>query len=114
MAKKKTPKKAQKHNRTKILFVSFMLLLASLSFYNLSSLVNVKPRVVYGQDNTLEQRIYFWETFLLSHPDYFEGWIELSELKIMEGKMKEAIYALDKAKNIDPNSEKISILEAKL
>lgn len=67
---------------------------------------NISPndtRVLGINDIYTKEEIY-WENLLSQHPDYFPGWIRLSEIKNKLGKTGEENTALKKAEEIDPNS----------
>ena len=56
----------------------------------------------------------FWNNFLQENPDYFEGWIELTGLYVESEEFDLARLALDKARQINPNSKEIRNLEERL
>jgi cytochrome c-type biogenesis protein CcmH/NrfG len=60
------------------------------------------------------QEIIFWSDFVSKNPTYIEGWLELARLNILVGNEDGAILALDKAKEINPNSKPLEQITALL
>ena len=50
----------------------------------------------------------FWENFTQKNPEYLDGWIELSKIYVNEGNKEAGTSALNKAREIDPNSNKLT------
>lgn len=66
------------------------------------------------EEGQLSGEISFWHDFLQQTPSYVDGWLELATLQIQSGNKSEAMAALEKAKEIDPNSEKLKTIEESL
>ena len=66
-----------------------------------------------GANNLIEEKL-FWEGVVSENPTYFSGWLELSRITYELGEEDYAVGALNSAKAIDPNSEKIKALEEEL
>ena len=97
------------------LVVIFLILcLTTLTFFNVSLIFYSPPTIVEAKEDVISSKIDFWEDFLSSHPTYFEGWVELSNLQLQKGFKDEAILSYNNAFRIDPNSEKLIILQLKL
>jgi cytochrome c-type biogenesis protein CcmH/NrfG len=64
---------------------------------------------IYEQELLKEQKIY-WKEFLAENPTYLDGWIELVRINISLGDSDAARIARQKAKEINPNSEKLNDL----
>lgn len=99
------------HKKTLIIYYCLILILAALSIFNLSFYINIKPKVLYIENNDLNYHLSFWGSFLKIHPDYFEGWVELSKLEIKGGRRDEALSAYTKALKINPNSASTNAIE---
>lgn len=86
-----------------------------LSTYNLETYLQ-KDKVLGAEANIvqIESEQVFWENFLQENPGYFEGWIELAKIAYELGNKDCAIEALNSAKAINPNSDKIENLEKEL
>lgn len=93
------------------------LVLLTLSLINLNSFVD-KERVLgvaYEQPvQSVSSEIAFWQEFLAKNSTYFDGWIELATLNFEAGDKESGYSALNKAHQINPNSEKLRMLEESL
>lgn len=67
-----------------LLYITFAVLILLLSLFNLQNLNKQKVNVLGIKTNNS-----FWEDFMLKHPTYIDGWIELGRM--------------DKVRQIDPN-----------
>jgi hypothetical protein len=94
----------------KLLFCCFLLVLSALTVSNISVYFNSKPKIIYANNDSITHRVGFWKTFLYSHPQYFEGWVELTKLELKIGNIDGAKATFAKALEINPNSEEISSL----
>lgn len=99
---------------TKMLWLSVYLFLTTLSVLNLLIYFKSTPKVIYSKTNMLDTKINVWKSFLISHPDYLEGWIELTKLEISKGNKKDAVEDLSIIINLNPNSEEIINLQKDL
>jgi len=89
----------------------------TLSLINLNLFVDNKRvlGVSYEQPvRNTSSEIAFWQEFLAKNPTYFDGWIELAGLKFEAGDKESGYSALNKARQINPNSEKLKMLEESL
>ena len=83
-----------------------------LSSINLKSLSYTKvlgTEVEAPLANPAEE-VSFWENFLAKSPTYFDGWVELSHLMMSLGNQEAAGVAFNKAREINPNSDKLQDL----
>ena len=55
--------------------------------------------------------IFKWEEILAAKPDFRDGWLKLAVSYLEIGAVQKAKEALDKAKELDPNYEKIKEIE---
>ncbi len=55
----------------------------------------------------LKKEASFWEGFLSQNPTYLPGWLELSKIEYELGDEDYALGALNTARAINPNSEKV-------
>lgn len=95
-------------------FSCLLIILITLTLFNLSFYFYSKPKVSYTPTNTTNQEISFWQSFLTSHPSYIEGWIALAKLDLRKGDKIGAEIAVQKAWKIDPNSVEILSLKNKI
>ena len=99
-------KKANKNTSvaTSTFYTCLMIVLTTLTIFNISYYYFSKPKVSYIVKDTVDSKISFWKSFLALHPSYFEGWVELSRLDIQNGDKSGAITAFHNAWKINPNS----------
>ena len=93
------------------------LILLTLSLINLNLFVDNKRvlGVSYEQPvRNTSSEIAFWQELLAKNPTYFDGWIELAGLSFEAGDKETGYSALNKARQINPNSEKLKMLEESL
>lgn len=100
-----------------IKFAAFgSVLLLILSVINITYLSNSGDNRVLGlktvTDSSLVllQERFFWEGLLTKHPTYLSGWIELTKIEVQLENLKAAKIALEKAREIDPNSIEVKKL----
>lgn len=117
MPKNTGPKKTKKRaylKRNLIFFCSCCAaaILLFLTGFNLKSL---SPTKILGAEDVEakdpSEEVSYWEDFLARNPTYFDGWVELSYLMNTLGNTEAAQVALNKAKEINPNSDKLEALE---
>jgi tetratricopeptide (TPR) repeat protein len=102
-------------NKTKFLYLlCAVAVLSALSFFNIALyFTNGKPKIntrVLGTTNAGVTEIYYWKGLLDANPEYLEGWIELAKIEYKLGNSEEAKRAIDKAFDINPNSEELNKL----
>lgn len=96
------------------IFGSFLLL--SLSVVNVTFLSNPADNGVLGlkivtdSNHVLLQERFFWKTLLSKYPTYFAGWIELTKIEVQLENISAAKVALEKAREINPNSSEVKRL----
>jgi hypothetical protein len=56
---------------------------------------------------TLIEETTFWQNFLITNPDYFNGWVRLIDLNLAINNQAAAKTAYREASRIDPNSIKL-------
>ena len=116
------PKKpVQTNSKNHLLFfltslgVILILILTSANIANFSE--KRQTKVLGVQDNFENEKIkelIFWENFLSKNPDYRDGWIEISKVSYQLGDKAYSQAALKTAKVIDPNSEKVALMEIEI
>lgn len=87
-----------------------VLFLAGFSLNNYFS----KPKVLGTETPDFSKEILFWENIVSENPAYIDGWLELARATYELGDKNYAIGALNSAKAINPNSEKIENLAKEL
>lgn len=87
-----------------------VLFLAGFSLNNYFS----KSKVLGTETPDLSKEMLFWEKIVSENPTYIDGWLELARVSFELGDKDYAIGALNSAKAINPNSEKIEVLEKEL
>ncbi len=87
-----------------------ILFLAGFSLNNYFS----KPRVLGTETPDFSKEILFWENIVSENPTYIDGWLELARATYELGDKNYAIGALNSAKAINPNSEKVESLAKEL
>jgi cytochrome c-type biogenesis protein CcmH/NrfG len=100
--------------KRKLIIICFVLIIGVLTFFNLSlymNKTNLPSKVLASKD---QNNVLIWKEFLKSHPDYIEGWIELSKIEFDKGNKSEAYEAYVKAWKINPNSQEVIQLGSKL
>jgi len=116
MPKNSGPKKAKKraHLKRNLVFFCSCCAAAVLLFLTSVNLKSLSSTKVLGaediQRENPSEEISFWEDFLAKSPTYFDGWVELSYLMDSLGNKEAAGVALDKAQEINPNSDKLEEL----
>ncbi|PIV00394.1 hypothetical protein COS55_03610 [Candidatus Shapirobacteria bacterium CG03_land_8_20_14_0_80_40_19] len=58
-----------------------------------------------------QETIYKWEQLAQERPDYRDGWIQLAVAYYKSSDKEKALWALQKAKEIDPNNETLLKIE---
>ena len=112
------PKSIKRKNSLSLtLSVLFSILIVlSLSLFNIASSRKEKRVLAaetesLGQKESLLNEREYWESLLLNHPTYFEGWIEMARVEFSLGNLNNFFFALEKAHEINPNSEKLKNLK---
>lgn len=100
---------------SKIYYFCAGLIIVTLSMFNFAAYKTLnKTAYVLGASVSNDDKIIYWEEFLKSYPDYKDGWIKLAKLYYQKGDIQSAEVALEKAVEIDPNSEEIRSLKVSL
>lgn len=81
-----------------------VLVVISLTFYNLVKAITPPKKVVAGEKTNLEEEKSYWEDMVYKYPTYKQAWEELSKVEEKLGNTKEANEASTTARNISPNS----------
>ncbi len=106
-------KKKLSISNDKIIFTAILVLIISVSIYNLAILFSPREaKVVYAyqEEPRSNQLISFWNTFLEKNPEYLPGWLELAKLEIENDNFAKAFLATNQALEIDPNSELVKTM----
>ncbi len=103
-----------KKNTMDVLWNCFLFLLLCLSIFNISFFINSKPKILFAKTDDRDQKVKLWKAFTTEHPDYFEGYVELSKLELVKGNFEEAMKYYLIANSINPNSEKVIELKKRL
>jgi hypothetical protein len=106
----------KKHNTKTVghsltFFLCLIVVLITLTLFNVFFFLYAKPKISYVKKDSTNTEISFWQTFLISHPSYQEGWVELAKLNIQKGNKTGAETAFQNAWKIDPNSVEIQTLK---
>jgi LEA14-like dessication related protein len=105
-------------NKTNVLVASIMIVLISIFIFDITLYFTSKSKVkfiekpVLGENTNSKEEIDYWRSFLVENPNYFSGWLTLSKLEFDTGNVYNAQEDLDRARQINPNSEKLKELEA--
>jgi len=86
-----------------------------LAGFNINTHFN-QQKVLGTKDNLskLLEKKTFWEDITAQHPSYIDGWLELAKVAFELENYDYAEGALNSAKAIDPNSEKVEKFETEL
>ncbi|MBN1169101.1 hypothetical protein JXA63_04390 [Candidatus Woesebacteria bacterium] len=64
--------------------------------------------------NSMEKERSFWTSYMKENPNYIDGWLELTKIEYETGNIQKAIRYLEKAKDINPNLNKVKDTETEL
>ncbi|HJX59348.1 hypothetical protein A2V61_03950 [Candidatus Woesebacteria bacterium RBG_19FT_COMBO_47_8] len=89
------------------------LVLLTLSVFNLELSKNNKVLgiTVETTNKDVAGEISFWQDFVNRNPSYFDGWVELTTLRLESGDKAGSLFAYQKAVEINPNSPKLRELK---
>lgn len=93
---------------------SVIIILFAVSFNIQTYFTNQKvlgARTEVKTDNGLLDQKIFWEKIVSQNPTYRDGFLTLAQIENELGNSDSAQKALEKARQIDPNSEKIIEVE---
>lgn len=100
---------ALKENSKYLLLVSFLLSVFTFITFNIQN-ISLGRRVL-GAKTQIKTEVKkekdYWLTFVEENPTYLEGWVELAKIEYEDGNLVKADEYYLKAKEIDPNSEKL-------
>lgn len=111
-AKKSSKKKGLKKNIFYFFSLCAAVFVLLISGLNIATYLDGGKReaVVLGITTEDEEKL-FWVNFLNDNPSYIVGWIELAKLESKLGSINGAKEAIDKAEEIDPNSEIVKAIK---
>jgi cytochrome c-type biogenesis protein CcmH/NrfG len=95
-----------------------VIVILALSLFNIFLYLAIPTNSILGNnteanlENKLTKEKTFWINFLEKNPGYFQGWIELTKINLKLDKPDEARGTFQKAREINPNSDAISELDA--
>ncbi len=98
-----------RENAKHLLSVSLLLSVLTLITFNVQN-ISVGKKVLGAATSKVrqsEKEKEFWVEFLDKNPTYLEGWVELAILEYEKGDLVKADEYYLKAKDINPNSEKL-------
>jgi hypothetical protein len=81
------------------------------SYFSQEQVLGTETIKQIRKNNELIQEKVYWENVIYQNPSYLPGYIELINLDIELKNRNSAIINLIKARQINPNSEKVKILE---
>ena len=112
MSKKTAPKTPKRKKDIFFLLLClgvFSLLLLALvnlrSYFLSKQVLGATTNTALIENEKLTKQQYHWETFLQTNPGYLEGWMELNRIYLALGKWDKASEALNKALQINPNTQ---------
>ena len=94
--------------------IVFALILFLISAFILKVEDRKRFLKILGAQTELQQdqeTIYRWEKMVEDNPNYRDAWLQLSDLYYRLSEKEQALKALLKAKELDPNNEIIPSLE---
>lgn len=92
------------------LIALFTILVLTITSLNLYLFINRKPTVLGIQVSPLSERQY-WQRVARNTPTYRDAWVQIAKIDSEMGNRQYAQVALNRAKNIDPNSTTILDVE---
>jgi hypothetical protein len=104
------------NNELLFLFMSVCLVFVLiLTVFNISQnrFKQVLGASVEASSETLSQ-IESWNSYLLKHPSYLPGYLEIASLENSYGNKEKALMVIAKAKNINPNDNQLKLLEEQI
>ncbi|MBU2577411.1 tetratricopeptide repeat protein [Patescibacteria group bacterium] len=109
-------KKALKNKKSSFLYfkeIPFNVLVALVLALSAIILLKKESIKVLGlkTTTTVTENSKEWEKIVSENPDYRDGWLQLCAAYFEEGEKQKAKEALQMAKTLDPNNEKILLLE---
>lgn len=108
------PKAVRNGGKFKLfLFGGFCFVCLGLSTVNFVYLGKSETKVL-GASYDSSEEITYWEGIVTQNPTFQDGWLELARLEYENGNLEKFNLFLQKAKDIDPNSSKILMLEQAL
>lgn len=98
-----------------LIFTYVFISSVSIKYFIHPSKTTPQPQTL-GIDTSfnLEKEKVFWVNYLKQHPNYIDGWLELTKIEYRMGHISNAIRNLERAKNINPNLLKVKNTEAEL
>ncbi|MCH7730354.1 tetratricopeptide repeat protein [Patescibacteria group bacterium] len=109
------PKKGLKKRKNDLVFFLSCcgaILILLLALINMGTFF--LPKKVYRDLEVYQEQKSFWQEIVSKHPNYLDGWLELANINLLLDDLEEAKRAFEKAREINPNSEKVAILKKKL
>src|SRR3972149_10625863 len=112
-AKEKVVKSKTKHDFKKdIIYICSCcaaIALLTLTSFNLNKFLNNQKVLGATIDTSgIENEKVYWEKLVTQNPTYRDGYLQLAIIDNVLGNKEESLMYFQKAKSIDPNSEKIS------
>jgi len=109
------PKQSAK-SKSELKFLLSCLGIIAVLFLTGFSLSNYfsEPKVLGTETPDLFKEMLFWEKIVSENPTYIDGWLELAKTSYQLGDKDYAVGALNSARAISPNSEKIERLAREL
>lgn len=92
------------------IFVLSLYLIQIFLINNNYETKNISPNSVLGMETESADEMNisaFWKDYLSKYPNYFPGWLELARLGSETSNYNEFREALEKAEDLNPNSEEV-------
>ncbi|HUW24561.1 MAG TPA: tetratricopeptide repeat protein [Patescibacteria group bacterium] len=103
--------KKLKETSPSIVFALLFFIIACLALRAENLKTNRRVLGLQAEIQTQRQEIANWEKIVAEKPDFRDGWLKLAAAYAEAGNREKAQEALNHAKNLDPNNQKISLLE---
>lgn len=90
-------------------YAALSVFVLSLSAFNIQTYFSPQrvSTTVHAARDTYQEELAFWTDLAFKHPDYIDAWLALAELDKKHGNFEKAKVWINKAKEINPNSEKV-------
>lgn len=98
--------------------ITELILVITLLIFSAINISSKKEEKVLGLKSeisfTTQEKISFLNDLIVTHPNYFDGLIELSKLNLLENNIESSIATLKTAENVNPNHREIKLLKKEI